>query len=269
MAADLQAWLDELHARFNDRRFVPPDPLASLYRYEDLRDRELAALLAAGLAYGNVKSICASVERLLARLGPSPRSFVMENSPEEIRRWIGGFRHRWTTGEEVAGFLTAARVVCARHGSLGEALRSKVEPQDADIQPALVRWHQELVAAGLDRANSLLADPAKASASKRTHLFLRWMVRSDAVDPGGWGIPPRLLLMPVDVHIHRIARLLRFTRRRAADLRTAREITRGFRRISPDDPVKYDFALTRLPLNEGLRGRDLERAIRDALAARR
>ena len=82
--ADLGLWLEQLYSRFNDRRFVPPDPLASLYRYEDVRDREIAGLLAAGLAYGNVKAICASVEKLLARLGPSPR----KRSAAREYRWV-------------------------------------------------------------------------------------------------------------------------------------------------------------------------------------
>ena len=261
--ADLRAWLEQLYSRFNDRRFVPPDPLASLYRYEDVRDREIAGLLAAGLAYGNVKAICASVEKLLARLGPSPRKFIEENQPGKFAGLIGNFRHRWTTTDEVANLLAACRAVCARHGSLGAALRAKIGADDSDVHPALTLFCEELFKAKCDRSNSLLADPAKGSACKRTHLFLRWMVRCDAVDPGGWEIPPRLLLMPVDVHIHRIARALRFTRRSAADLQTAREITRGFRRIAPDDPVRFDFALTRLPLHERMDRNELLRVVRE------
>ena len=258
---DLKPWLDDLYSRFNDRRFVSPDPLASLFRYDNVCDREIAAVLAAGLAYGNVKSIVASVEKLFARLGPSPRKFVEENSLREMMKRIGDFRHRWTTTDEVVNLLSAFHAVCVERGSLGDALRMKIATDDEDIQPALILWHRELVAAGLDVSNSLLADPSKSSASKRTHLFLRWMVRCDAVDPGGWDISPRLLLMPVDVHIHRIAKCLRFTRRRAADLKTAREITRSFRKLSPDDPVKFDFALTRLPLREGVRGDALMRRL--------
>lgn len=261
-------WLEELRQQFNDRRFVPPDPLAALYPFSDLRDREIAGLLAAGLAYGNVKSIVSSIDRLMKRLAPSPRQFIEAIAPDDMARMIGPFRHRWTTHDEVANLLSAVKVVVARHGTLGEALREKVDPSDTDIQPALIRWHNELVTAGLERANSLLSDPSKNSASKRTHLYLRWMVRCDAVDPGGWPISPRLLLMPVDVHIHRIARQLRFTRRRTADLRTVREITRAFRKISPDDPLRYDFALLRLPLHTNLRGTALARAIRQGITGK-
>lgn len=264
---DLKPGLERLYLRYNDRRFVQPDPIVALYRFADVRDRELVALLAAGLAYGNVKAIVASVERLLALLGPSPRTYLESTSDTHLRVRLAGFRHRWTTGAEVANLLVAARTLSRSAGTLGAALQVEISPDDVDIQPALMRWHRRLCSAGLAVDNSLLADPAKSSASKRLHLALRWMVRCDAIDPGGWeGIPARLLLVPVDVHMHRIARLLRFTRRRQADLPTVREITRGFRRIAPDDPVRYDFALTRLPLHDGLRGTDIGRRLRAAFA---
>jgi uncharacterized protein (TIGR02757 family) len=77
------------------------------------------------------------------------------------------------------------------------------------------------------------------------------MLRRDAIDPGTWG--PGLtdrLIVPVDTHMHQVARRIGLTRRNAADLRTAVEITDAFRRIAPRDPVRYDFGLTRL----GMRG---------------
>lgn len=264
--ADHRPWLERLYARYNSRRFVPPDPLAALYRFPDVRDREIVGLIAAGLAYGNVKAIVASLDRALEPLGPNPRRWIETSTDPEIRAALRSFRHRWTTGEEIAAWLIAIRQVCGRSGTLGELLAASIRPEDGDIQPALIRWHAGLKAAGVGDDNSLLPDPARPSASKRLHLYLRWMVRQDAVDPGGWPVRPALLLMPVDVHIHRIARRLRFTRRRAADLRTAREITAGFRRISPEDPIRYDFALTRLPLHEGLRGGRLLDALKAAAA---
>ena len=93
----------------------------------------------------------------------------------------------------------------------------------------------------------LLPSPSAGSACKRLNLFLRWMVRQDNVDPGGWdSVSPAKLIIPLDTHMHRIGRRLGLTPRRQADLRTAIEITEGFRGICPSDPVRYDFALTRL-----------------------
>ena len=92
----------------------------------------------------------------------------------------------------------------------------------------------------------LLPFPEKGSACKRLNLFLRWMVRKDRVDPGGWdGVPASKLIVPLDTHMYGITRGLGFTERKSADLRTAIEATAAFRKIAPRDPVRYDFALTR------------------------
>jgi len=72
-------------------------------------------------------------------------------------------------------------------------------------------------------------------------------VRRDKVDPGGWdGVSPALLLVPLDTHMYSLCSGLGMTCRSQADMKTALEITAGFRLISPDDPVKYDFSFTRL-----------------------
>jgi uncharacterized protein (TIGR02757 family) len=79
------------------------------------------------------------------------------------------------------------------------------------------------------------------------------MVRSDAVDPGGWDdISPAKLIVPLDVHMHRICMALGMTSRKQADLNTALEITQGFRAFVPEDPVKYDFALTRIGIRNDI-----------------
>ena len=91
----------------------------------------------------------------------------------------------------------------------------------------------------------LLADPSRGSACKRLHLYLRWMVRGDAVDVGLWrGVPPERLIVPLDTHMHRIGREVGAIHRNQADARAAIELTEAFRLVTPNDPVRYDFALT-------------------------
>jgi uncharacterized protein (TIGR02757 family) len=103
-----------------------------------------------------------------------------------------------------------------------------------------------------------MADPEKGSACKRIMLFLRWMIRNDEVDPGGWDkISPELLIVPLDTHMHTIGKILGFTERRNADMKTALEITRGFKKISARDPVKYDFCLTRFGIRREMQMNDL------------
>lgn len=121
------------------------------------------------------------------------------------------------------------------------------------VLPALDAFVTELTAVFEGKPVSLLPAPAKGSACKRLNLYLRWMVRKDNVDPGGWdGIPASRLVVPLDVHMHRISSSLGLTARKAADIKTAIEITRAFRKISPEDPVRYDFCLTRLGIRDDL-----------------
>ena len=239
--------LDRLYRRFNRRRYVHPDPLEFLYAYPDLRDREIVGLIASSLAYGRVAQILSSVRRVLDRLGPSPCAFLMETSPKSLARVLAPFKHRFTTGQELAELLSGVRDAVARHGSLNRCFVAGYDDADETVLPALERFAGEIAG----RRTYLLPCPAAGSACKRMNLYLRWMVRKDAVDPGGWaGVPRAKLVAPLDTHMARIGRALGFTKRKAANLGMALDITRAFRRFSPGDPVKYDFALTRF----GIRG---------------
>jgi len=238
--------LEELYSRYNRREFVHPDPLEFLYDYEDPHDREIVALVASSLAYGRVAQIIRSVRRVLARLGRTPRRFLRDASPNALRRQLAGFRHRFSTGDDLAALLAGAKTAIERHGSLGASFAAGLDRRDETVLPALRAFAGQLDAAAGGRCNHLLPDPQKGSACKRLNLFLRWLARNDEVDPGGWdAVPTAKLLVPLDTHMHRIGRALGCTKRKAADIRTAMEITAAFARISPDDPVRYDFALTR------------------------
>jgi len=241
--------LEELYSRYNRREFVHPDPLEFLYRYSDPGDREVAGLVAATLALGRVATILASVGRVLEALGPHPAAFLQDAREDDLRRRLAGFRHRFLAGENVAAMLWGVRRIRGRYGTLGAFFRAAVRPEDETVLPAISVLVCEISSAG--DCGRLLADPRAKSACKRLNLYLRWMVRRDEVDPGGWdGVRPAQLVVPLDVHMHRIARALGLTQRRQADCRTALEVTEAFRRISPEDPVKYDFALTRLGIRD-------------------
>lgn len=234
--------LERLYHTYNRRSFVHPDPLIFLYRYDDPADREIVGLLASSLACGRVEQILRSVENALARLGP-PAAFLRDSPPETLRRAAAGFVHRWTRGKDLAALLIGARDVIAQHGSLQACFVKGMTPGDANVLGALDGFALQLRRHG----GSLVPSPCKGSACKRLLLFLRWMVRNDAVDPGGWtDVSPARLVVPLDVHMHRIARHLGLTDRKQADMRTALEITRAFTAFSPEDPVRYDFSLTRL-----------------------
>jgi uncharacterized protein (TIGR02757 family) len=240
----------EAHYRaYNRREYVHPDPLEFLYRDKDPADQEITGLIAACLAYGRVNQILASVSRVLEVM-ESPRSFLERTPAEGIARMFGWFVHRFTTGRELSALLVGIKRALGARGSLEKLYRSGADRRDETVLPALARFVGELRSHAGSALPSLLPSPADGSACKRLNLFLRWMSRKDAVDPGPWkSVHPSKLIVPLDTHMHRIARSLGLTERRQADMKTALEITSGFRQIRPEDPVRYDFSLTRLGLN--------------------
>ncbi|MBN2136472.1 MAG: TIGR02757 family protein [Sedimentisphaerales bacterium] len=255
--------LEKLHRRYNRRRLIAPDPLQFVYKYADTRDMEIAGFLAADLAYGRVGQIEKSVTQLLGLMGENPYCFV-RNFNDAGRRRLRGFKHRFTTGEDISDLLELLRWVLCRHESIEGFFLAGYDPEEANIIGALSRFcgslsemyaseHNGRVSRGL---MYLLASPDRGSACKRLNLFLRWMVRSDQVDAGLWkSVDKGKLVVPVDVHMGRLCRILRLYSRETASLAAALEITASFRRINPQDPVKYDFALSRIGIVEECTGR--------------
>jgi uncharacterized protein (TIGR02757 family) len=250
--------LDRLYDRYNRREYVHPDPLTFLYNYEDVRDREIAGLIAASLAYGKVAQILVSVARVLDVMGKSPYAYLQATPPEVIGSHFKHFVHRFATGAHLSALLAGIQHVISEYGSIYHCFASGCRKSDETILPALTFLAAKINAgAGSPRhfPGHLMPCPEKGSACKRLNLYLRWMVRSDAVDPGGWtDISPARLIVPLDVHMFRIAAAMGLTHRRQADMATALAVTEGFRQWSPDDPVRYDFALTRFGIRHGVSG---------------
>ncbi len=243
--------LENLYNRFNRREFVHPDPLEYLYRYEDLCDREIAGLVASGLAYGRVEQILNAAGSVLDELGSSPSLFLGETSLETLLSLFGDFKYRFTRGSEIAQIMKAASELQLEYGCLGNLLNqfvsSKGYVEALNLMISTIMRKADL------STSSMLSLPSKGSACKRLNLWMRWMVRSDDVDPGGWDrIETAMLFVPADTHMFRAAKFLGFTSRRTADWRTVEEITEGFRTLCPDDPVKYDFSLTRFGIRDDL-----------------
>lgn len=244
--------LDALYARYNRREMIQSDPVQFVYWYEDRRDREIAGLVASSLALGNIRQILASVRFVLQRMKPSPLRYLDPLSREELQRTFAGFRHRFITGDELASMLFGAKCMIERCGSLHACFSANLRASDDTILPALSAFVKALGSASNGQRNRLLPPPEKGSACKRLHLFLRWMVRRDSVDPGGWeDVPAAQLIVPLDTHIHRICHVLGLTKRRQANMHTALEVTSAFREIIPEDPVRYDFALAHLGIDGG------------------
>ena len=245
-SATQKRWLEQIFNQYHDRQYVSYDPLGVVIRHDRPADREVVGLIAALLAYGNVKAMLTGIESVVERLGPNPADQLAEWSAGQINRRFANFRYRVTDDLAMAGLLGGIAALRDRHGSLHAAFSQHIAPDHDDILPAASAWRAELVHAADHPLNHLLPDPAKGSACKRLMLYLRWMVRRDAIDPGDWpGIDPALLIAPVDTHLHRLALELGWTKRKQITLATAREVTAALRRFDPADPLRFDFSLTR------------------------
>ena len=211
----------------------------------------MVALIASSLAYGRVAQILKSVSTILEIMSPSPCRFLKEISNKKLMNSFTGFKHRFTTGEDISCMLLAVKRMIEEDGSLLNAFASGYRESDENILPALSSFVRRLVHESGGKKNSLIPLPDRGSACKRLILFLRWMVRKDRVDPGGWDIiSPSKLTIPLDTHMYSICTGLEMTCRKQADMRTALEITGAFKKIIPEDPVEYDFSITRLGIRK-------------------
>ncbi len=247
----LKSFLDGLYYTYQRRELINPDPLYFLYSYKDVRDLEIVGLIASSLAYGRVAQIMKSVEKVLNCLTNEPHNFLINHKNFEIVP--ENFKHRFTTGNDINNLLANISDVIKNYDSLENFFSECVKNSSHDIFSALDKFSDRLSKNKKPGSFSMITAPKDGSACKRIFLYLKWLVRHDDVDPGGWKvIAPCDLIVPTDTHMHNIAGRLGFTKRKNADLKTAIEITEGFKKICPEDPAKYDFVLTRFGIRAGL-----------------
>jgi uncharacterized protein (TIGR02757 family) len=259
-ATRLRAVLDPFVASFDAAGRVAFDPVEAPRSYAEPADQEVAGLLAAGLAYGRADLFKPKLFGVLREMGPSPAAFVRTFDPARDGHRFASFGYRFNLPADVGALLAGAGHVLRSHGSLGAFLGEQLQAK-GELRPALATFARTIRERGAEAVadsmgptralEHLLADADKGGACKRLLLYVRWMVRRDAVDLGTWeGLVPRSsLLIPVDTHVLRVSRLLGLTARKEASWRTAEEITASLRRLDPDDPVKYDFALCHLGMS--------------------
>jgi uncharacterized protein (TIGR02757 family) len=259
----LKTVFDKLYDKYNRRSLIRPDPLQFVYEYSNPADMEIAGFLAASLAYGRVEQIENSLRNLLPRMGKSPFEFV-GNFSNRDRAALADFKHRFNTGDDISDLLVLLQRPIADYGSIEKFFHKFFSASDGSIVLALTRFCDSLLdmhrAAHKGRISKglafLLSGPGRGGAAKRLNLFLRWMVRGDDVDAGLWRtIDKSKLLVPVDVHIARLCKILGFHNHKNVSLKTALEITQHFAEIEPADPVKYDFSLSRIGILEDCTGR--------------
>lgn len=233
------------------------DPVAAVHRYRRTVDRELVGLVASAVAFGNIKTLRAKLEDALDRIGPD----VAKMADDELELFVRlhGWKHRVCRGEDLARLLIGARRVQRAFGTLGRKFSTELA-ETGDLRQALIRFVRAIRDAGGLATSSrlsgrrgaahILPDPSGASGCKRLLLYLRWMARpADGVDLGLWDVPTATLLVPVDTHVHRLSLNLGLTDRKTLSFHTAQDITETLRKIDPEDPTKFDFALCHLGMS--------------------
>jgi len=236
-----------MYNTYNDPRWLEPDPLAVVRRFPGSADTETVGIIAAALALGNAMRIMGAVETLLQPFGAHPAAALAAMADGDISAAVAGFSYRFFDARDLSSFLCAIRTVRATHGSLENAFLSVDDPAEPDYAPGASRFVRLLAGSAPSpwRLN-LFPDPARGSAAKRVFLYLRWMVRRDAIDPGPWSrADPARLVVPLDTHMAAACRRLGLITRRSTDLKAAREALAVFKSIRPDDPTRYDFCMTR------------------------
>jgi uncharacterized protein (TIGR02757 family) len=260
-SALLKHHLEPLYSSFNHERSAT-DPIELVRPYQDPRDREIAGFIAAGLAFGNVVSVMQSVRTVLERMGPTPAAYVRRFEPRTDGRDFATFVHRWTRGVDVVALLWVLRQMLDRAGSVEGFFAEGDDPSSADISGGLESFTTRALALDLRRAYGrvparpgvayFFTRPSQGSACKRLNLFLRWMVRRDAVDLGVWTrINTSRLIVPLDTHVIRLGRCLRLTQYTSPGWRMAADITRTLRSLDPNDPVRFDFSLCHVGMMGG------------------
>lgn len=252
--ADLLALLEERHDRYNRPEFIAEDPIALPHRFSQREDIEIAGFFAATIAWGRRSGILANGRRLLERMDDAPADFVRHAGAADLDR-LQGFVHRTFSAADCRYFVLALRRLYMEEGGLSGFFAKHAPPDAPDTGPALAALHRAFFRQpdAPPRATRHLSNPEGGSAAKRLSMFLRWMVRRDrrGVDFGLWAAPlPRQLICPLDVHTATVGRRLGLLSRKTDDWKAAQELTAALRRFDALDPVRFDFALFGLGVNE-------------------
>ena len=245
---------EELYRAF-DHTSSASDPVHIVRRFGEPADREVVGFCAAGLAFGRVSSVLQSIEALLQVMGSKPAAFVRDFDPVRHGPRLAPLVHRWIRGRDLVALLLVLQRMLREAGSIEAFFREGDDATQAHIGVALDAFSTRALRTDLRAAygrrvpkqrgvSYFFPRPSSGSACKRLNLFLRWMVRRDAIDLGVWTtVSPSRLIVPLDTHVIRLGRCLRLTKYTSPGWKMAEEITASLRKLHPEDPVRYDFSL--------------------------
>jgi uncharacterized protein (TIGR02757 family) len=264
----LKKTLDKFYRDYDFKERIKHDPIEFPNRYSDPEDVEIAGFIASCFAYGKVGLFKPVIEKILLPGGKHPAQFFKNFSLKRDRKYFSGISYRFNREKDILCLIFMLSQTLSKWESLKNLFDHYYSPSLAppgrgrikegsdpeDIGNALSRFVNYFMIIDTSAVYGrnikphglmqLFPSPEKGSACKRLNLFLRWMVRDKDIDLGIWdAIPPSKLIIPLDTHIARISRCLGLTKRTSSDWKTAKDITEALRKIDPEDPLKYDFAL--------------------------
>lgn len=250
ISTHIQQQLEAFLLAYNRCDFIAEDPIVVPHGYSKAQDIEIAGFFAAIFAWGQRKTIIAKAQELMQRMDGAPYDFIRQHSASDLKQ-LEGFVHRTFNDTDLLYLVDFLHGHYAQHASLEAAFvgpRVLERGSEGRVEAALRHFHQQVFAPDWapQRTRKHISTPARHSACKRLNMYLRWMVRRDAqgVDFGLWQqLLPADLVVPLDLHVHRVARKLGLMQRAQADWTAALELTAALRMLDPNDPVKYDFAL--------------------------
>lgn len=242
----LQSKLDAYVQQYNRPDFIVDDPIVVPHSFTKKQDIEIAGLFASIFAWGQRTTIIAKSRELMARMDHSPHDFVINHTDSGLKS-LAGFQHRTFNDTDLLYLVAFLQAHYREYDSL-EAAFLPANAQFESMASCLIHFQEQVFCFNWapQRTRKHVATPARHSACKRLNMYLRWMVRKDGtgVDFGLWKhIPMAGLIMPLDLHVQRVALKLGLLQREQADWQAAVALTEALRAFDPNDPVKYDFAL--------------------------
>lgn len=246
-SAQMADLLEAAFRQFNTADFIKDDPISLPHGFSRLQDQEIIGFWAATIAWGQRKTIIQNARRLVELMDGVPHDFILNHTEEDRARFLD-FKHRTFQATDTLWFLEFFQQYYRKNDSLEQAFSRHLLPGDPTTERALAGFHHDFFdhPDAPDRTRKHVATPERGSTCKRLNMFLRWMVRRDeaGVDFGLWQqIKPAQLLIPLDVHVERVARRLGLLHRPQTDWKAVLELTENLRAFDPEDPVKYDYAL--------------------------
>jgi uncharacterized protein (TIGR02757 family) len=243
----LKELLDQKEKEYNQVYFIENDPISIPHSFKIKEDKEISAFFAAIFAWGQRKTIISKTKELMALMDNSPHEFMLYHQEHDLKRFLQ-FKHRTFNATDTLYFIHFLKGFYQKYDSLEFAFSRHLKTDDTHIGNALIGFYEAFFDSDLapHRTRKHIASPAKKSACKRLSMFLRWMVRKDknGVDLGLWNtIKSSQLICPLDIHVDRTAKSLGLLTRKQTDWQAALELTQNLAKFDPQDPVKYDFAL--------------------------